>query len=329
MGYPAGIGAEVISKALASRTVRRLANFLIVGNVSFFNKACCGGGKRIPYTVIGDDSGIIFSNSDILFLNMPETAKVKFSCGKISAVLGGESVRYIKKAVDLARAGKVDMLVTGPINKHAAALSGFTHKGHTEFLAYLTNTRHFAMMLARGKLKVLLATTHLPVRDISSCLDKNDISDKLSLAHVFLKRYFRISKPLVAVCGLNPHAGDNGLIGDEEKNIIIPAIRRALKKGANVRGPLPADGVFFDLAIGKYDAVMCMYHDQGLVALKMAGRDKTVNITLGLPFIRTSCGHGTALDIAGKGIADPDSMKQAIKTAVAMFTAFSNNPRGK
>jgi 4-hydroxythreonine-4-phosphate dehydrogenase len=304
--------------------VRRLANFLIIGNISFFNKACCGYVKDMPYTVIEDDAGIEFSNSDILFLNIPEAAKVKFSCGRISAVLGGESVRYIKKAVDLAQAGKFDVLVTGQIHKRAAELSGFTHKGHTEFLAYLTKHQRVAMMLVSGRLRVILATTHLPVKDVSFCLNSNDISDKLLLVNAYLKRFFGIKRPIIAVCGLNPHAGDDGLIGNEEKSIIIPAIRKVLKKDVNAKGPLSADGVFFELARGKYDAVMCMYHDQGLVALKMAGRDKAVNITLGLPFIRTSCGHGTALDIAGKGIANPDSMKEAIRTAIGMFM-ISNN----
>ena len=319
MGYPAGIGPEVISKALASSAIRRLAFFLIIGNENIFKRACRKNKKNIAYKKIEDESQINFSKNNILFFDVSEKRKLKFSQGEISGVLGGESIHYIEKAVKLIESGKADILITAPIDKCAAGLAGFKYKGHTEFLACLTNTKKYAMMLASDKLKVFLVTTHVPVKDISKSLRTQDISDKLVLANLYLKRYFKTRKPLIAVCGLNPHAGDNGLIGDEERKIILPAIKDAGRKGVNAKGPLAADGVFFDLMSGAYDAVLCMYHDQGLVALKMTGRDSAVNITLGLPFIRTSPGHGTALDIAGKGTANPDSMKQAIKTAVDMY----------
>ncbi len=322
MGYPAGIGPEVISKALASPAIRRLANFLIIGNESLFKRACRKNKKNIVYARIEDESQINFSKGNILFFDVSEKCKSKFSQGKISGVLGGESIHYIEKAVKLIESGKADILITAPIDKHAAGLSGFKYKGHTEFLAHLTNAKKYAMMLTSDRLKVFLATTHVPVKDISKSLSREGISDKLVLADLHLRRYFKTRKPLIAVCGLNPHAGDNGLIGDEERKIILPAIKDARRKGVNAKGPLAADGVFFDLMKGAYDAVLCMYHDQGLVALKMIGRNSSVNITLGLPFIRTSPGHGTALDIAGKGIANPDSMKQAIKTAIDMYLNY-------
>ena len=318
MGYPAGIGPEVISKALASSAIRRLAFFLIIGNENIFKRACRKNKKNIAYTKIEDESQINFSKNNILFFDVSKKCKLRFSQGEISGALGRESIHYIEKAVKLIESGKADILITAPIDKYAAGLAGFKYKGHTEFLAHLTNTKKYAMMLASDKLKVFLVTTHVPVKDISKSLRMQDISDKLVLANLYLKRYFKTGKSLIAVCGLNPHAGDNGLIGDEERKIILPAIKDAERKGVNAKGPLAADGVFFDLMRGAYDAVLCMYHDQGLVALKMIGRDSAVNITLGLPFIRTSPGHGTALDIAGKGIASPESMKQAIKTAVDM-----------
>ena len=319
MGYPAGIGPEVISKALASPIIRRLANFLIIGNENLFKGACHKNKKNIVYAKIKDESQINFSKSNILFFDISRKSKSKFSQGKISSALGRESIHYVEKAVKLIQSGKADILITAPINKYAAGLSGFKYKGHTEFIARITNTKKYAMMLTSNKLKVFLVTTHIPVKDIPKFLSRQDISDKLVLADSYLRNYFKTRKPCIAVCGLNPHAGDNGLIGDEERKIILPAIKNARKKGVNAKGPLAADGVFFDLIKGAYDAVLCMYHDQGLVALKMTGRNSSVNITLGLPFIRTSPGHGTALDIAGKGIANPESMKQAIKTAVDMY----------
>jgi 4-hydroxythreonine-4-phosphate dehydrogenase len=318
MGYPAGIGPEIISKALASPAIRRLANFLIIGNEKFFRANYSN--RNFLYTKIENASQIDFSRTGVLLLDFPLRRKFRFSQGEISGALGRESIYYIKEAVKLIKTGRADMLITAPINKHAAELSGFKYKAHTEFLAHLTGTKRYAMMLVSGRLKVLLATTHVPVKDISKHLNRKGISDKLFIADLYLRRYFEIKNPRIAVCGLNPHAGDNGLIGDEERKIISPAIKDAGGKGINARGPLAADGLFFDLMQGGYyDAVLCMYHDQGLVALKMIGRNNSVNITLGLPFIRTSPGHGTALDIAGKGMANPDSMKQAIKTAVEIY----------
>jgi 4-phospho-D-threonate 3-dehydrogenase / 4-phospho-D-erythronate 3-dehydrogenase len=319
IGYPAGIGPEIISKALASPVIRGLASFLIVGNEDIFKKACQSNNKNIIYTKIQDEGQIDFSRAGVLFFDIPGGRNLKFREGKISGVLGRESIYYIEKAVKIIGSGNADILVTAPISKVAAGMSGFGYKGHTEFLAQLTGTQKYAMMLVSDKLKVFLATTHVPVRDISGSLNRQGILDKLVIADLYLKRYFKVRRPIIAVCGLNPHAGDNGLIGSEERDIILPAIKDARRKGVNAKGPLAADAVFFDLIKGVYDAVLCMYHDQGLPALKMIGRNSSVNITLGLPFIRTSPGHGTALDIAGAGLADPSSMRQAIKTAVDMY----------
>jgi len=316
MGYPAGIGPEIISESLASQSIGRLANFLIIGDEPVFKKALKLTKKRLNYHVIERDSDIDFSVNSILFFSLSNVSGNSFSFGKVSPAYGRASISYINKAVSLIQAKKRGLLITGPIHKHAAQLSGFKYSGHTEYLAYLTKTKNYAMMLTAGPLKVILATTHIPIKDVSRRLQSNEIVDKLLLTDYFLSRYYRIRKSRIAVCGLNPHAGDSGLIGDEEKRIIAPAIKLAKAKGLNIDGPLAADGLFHDLLKGGYDAVLCMYHDQGLVALKMIGRNRSVNITMGLPFIRTSPGHGTALNIAGKGKADPGSMKQAIREAV-------------
>lgn len=316
MGYPAGIGPEVISESLASPSIRGLANFLIIGDERVFKKALRVTRKRLNYQVIESDSDIDFSTGNILFFNLSNLSVNSFSFGRVLPAYGRASIDYINKAVSLIKAEKAGLLITGPIHKHAAELSGFRYSGHTEYLAHLTKTKKYAMMLTSGMLKVVLVTTHIPIKDVSDNLHSKDIADKLLLAHHYLKSYYGMKKPKIAVCGLNPHAGDSGLIGDEERRIIAPAIKFAKAKGLNVDGSLAADGLFYGLLKGDYDAACCMYHDQGLVALKMVGRNCSVNITLGLPFIRTSPGHGTALNIAGKGKADSGSMKQAIIEAV-------------
>jgi 4-hydroxythreonine-4-phosphate dehydrogenase len=232
--------------------------------------------------------------------------------------------------VKLIKAGKADALVTAPINKKAASLAGFKFPGHTEYLAYLVGARKFCMMLVAcppkpipnptqelrrggGPLRVVLATRHIALKDVSRCLDQNQIRDAIILTHQALKKYFRIRHPRIAVCALNPHAGEDGMFSDEESRIITPAIKKAKVKG--VVGPLPADSLFYDAYRGRFDAQIVMYHDQGLIPLKMVAKDAAVNITLGLPFIRTSPAHGTAFDIAGRNKANPSSMIEAIKLA--------------
>ena len=309
MGYPAGIGPEIISKALASPEIKRLANFLIIGDGSLF---------KSKYKAIHSLSEIDFTNSNVLLFDLENLTPKKVSFGAVSAAYGRASIEYISRAVSIIKKKRGDLLVTAPIHKHAAELSGFRFPGHTEYLAHLTKAKGYAMMLTGGPLKVILATTHLPIKDIPKKLKKKRIVDILTLANKSFKSDFRIKNPKIAVCGLNPHAGEDGLLGNEEKNIIAPAIKEAKRKKINATGPYPADAIFYDLYKRAYDAVVCMYHDQGLVALKMIARDTSVNITLGLPIIRTSPGHGTALNIAGKNKASCESMKEAIKTAVFM-----------
>jgi len=319
MGYPAGIGPEIIARSLASPKIRGLANFLIVGDKSVFKRALSLSAKRLRYHSIETEKDIDFRKHRVLFFDMKNLAKTKIKLGVVSRVYGRASIDYIAKAVSLIGRKKADILITGPIHKHAAELAGFKYSGHTEYLAHLSSTKDYAMMLIGGPLKVILVTTHLPIKEVPSRLNRNRIAAIIELAAASLKHNFKIRNPRIAVCGLNPHAGEDGLLGNEEKRIIEPAIKKARRRGINCVGPIAADGLFFDLYQGCYDASICMYHDQGLVALKMLAREESVNITLGLPFIRTSPGHGTALDIAKKGIASAKSMDQAIRTAVTMF----------
>lgn len=321
MGYPAGIGPEIIAKTLASPRIRKLANFLIIGEESVFKKALSLSAKNLRYRPIDRERNISFCRDDILFLDLKNIPEKKLVFGAVSNLYGKASIDYIDKAVSIIKQRKADILVTAPIHKQAAGLSGFRYTGHTEYLAHLTSTKDYAMMLIGGPLKVILATTHLSIKEVARKLKEERIFDILILAEKSLRNNFKIKRPRIAVCGLNPHAGEGGLLGSEEKRIITPAIEKARKRSIDCIGPVAADALFYHLRKGSYDAAVCMYHDQGLVALKMLARDKSVNITLGLPFIRTSPGHGTALDIANKFIASPESMKEAVKTAVMMFKA--------
>lgn len=224
----------------------------------------------------------------------------------------------IKKAAEILKKQKAQALVTAPVNKETINRSGIPFQGHTEYLAEASNTKKFAMMLCGGPLKVTTVTRHVPLKKVSEILTQAKIIDAVKLTDFALKRYFGIKKPKIGVCALNPHCGEGGKIGNEEQIIIIPAVKKIRRLAPGVLGPISGDIIFYMAFHGKLDAVISMYHDQGLGPLKMLAFEKGVNVTLGLPFIRTSPDHGTAYDIAGRGIADPSSMKEAIKLAVSM-----------
>ena len=224
----------------------------------------------------------------------------------------------IKKAVEVTKKGKIDALVTAPVNKSVINKSGIPFKGHTEYLAKLTNTKKFAMMFYANEFKLTIVTRHIALKEVPKSITKEKIKDAIVLTNEALRKYFGINRPKICVCGLNPHCGENGLIGKEEKEKIIPVIKSLKSKIPGLKGPLASDVVFYMAHKGRFDAVISMYHDQGLGPFKMVAFNKGVNVTLGLPFVRTSPDHGTAYDIADKGIADPGSMKEAIKLAVRM-----------
>jgi len=319
MGYPAGIGPEVIIKSLASPKIRRLANFLIIGDRSVFEKALLLSKVKLSYRVVLEEKHIDFKNNNIFLFDLDLIRNKNIKFGEISKAYGKASIEYLAKAMGLIKKQCVDLLITAPIHKYAAELAGFKYSGHTDYLARKTNTTQYAMMLAGGVFKVILATAHIPITKVSKSLSINKVADKIFITNLYLRKYFNITKPKIAVCGLNPHAGEDGTLGYEDKDIILPAIKRAVKKGINAIGPLVSDAVFYDIYRGSYDAVVCMYHDQGLIPLKMIARDRAINVTLGLPFIRISPAHGTALDISKRFIADPTSMKEAITTAIQIF----------
>jgi 4-hydroxythreonine-4-phosphate dehydrogenase len=224
----------------------------------------------------------------------------------------------IEKAAEILKDAKAGALVTAPVNKEKINKSGIRFQGHTEYLAKVTNTKIFAMMLCGGPLKVTTVTRHVPLKKVSSILTSAKIIEAVRLTYYGLKKYFGIAKPKIGICALNPHCGEGGKIGREEQDIIMPAIKKIKRFIPGIQGPIPGDVIFYKAYNGKLDAVISMYHDQGLGPLKMVAFEKGVNVTLGLPFIRTSPDHGTAYDIAGKNIANPSSMKEAIKLAVQM-----------
>lgn len=242
------------------------------------------------------------------------------------------SLRFLDDAVAAAMKpvgaeGRIDAIVTAPICKESWMLAGCKFPGHTEFLQHRTRARRVVMMFASPKLNVALATVHIPLMDVRNRLNIGCVFDPIDLGHQAMQA-MGIARPRIAVCGLNPHASENGQFGDEERRIIEPAIEMALRAGIDASGPYPADTIFIDAIKGKFDLVVAMYHDQGLIPIKLLAFDEAVNVTLGLPIIRTSVDHGTAFNIVGRNMANPGSMKAAIRHAVAMAAGTAALRRG-
>ncbi len=241
-----------------------------------------------------------------------------FRMGAVSAKTGAAAVAFIRKAVELAETGCVDAVVTGPINKEAINRAGYSYPGHTELLADLTKSRDVGMMIVGGPLKILFVTTHVALRALPDALDADRITRSIRLADRAMREFYGLAAPRIGVAALNPHAGEGGLFGEEERRHIGPAVARARRAGIDACGPLPADTLFGKAARGGYDAVVAMYHDQGLIPLKMVAFGSCVNVTVGLPLIRTSVDHGTGFDIVGKGIADCSSLIEAATLAARL-----------
>lgn len=306
IGDPFGIGPEIILKTLASKKLDRLANFLIVGDKSIL--VAISKLFKIDF---------MLRRNDLMFdLNLISKDKIRF--GHPSRFSGSASLAYIDCALKLIKEKKLDCLVTAPVSKEAINKSGVKFSGHTEYLAKKFGTKRFAMMLVGGPLRVTLVTRHISITSVPKAVTKKEILKCIDLSYKALKRYFRISHPKIGVASLNPHTGEGGSIGTEEETIIKPAVYEAKARFKNVVGPISSEALFYEAYRGNLDCVIAMYHDQGLTPLKMVARDKSVNVTLGLPFVRTSPGHGTAFDIAGKGIANADSMTEAINLAIQM-----------
>jgi len=243
-----------------------------------------------------------------------------FDRGRISAAAGRAAYDAIVRAVEDATRGVIDAIATAPINKEAFAAAGLPWPGHTDLLAHLTGAKRVAMMFHADALRVVLATVHVPLRRVPEVLTQSQLEDTIELAAAELPR-FGWPSPRLAVAGLNPHAGEHGLLGTEEDEVLLPAIAACAARGLDVRGPFPADTLFNRAMKGEFDAVIACYHDQGLIPIKLVAFGRAVNVTLGLPIIRTSVDHGTAFDIAGRGVADPSSLIEAVRLAARLAGA--------
>lgn len=323
MGEPAGVGPEVVARALAEKAVRDLCAPVVYGHTELLSGAAetLGLPVRFVDAASPDAPGSVPVVAGALF----EAGDV--TPGKPSSRTGGTVIRWIEQAVRSALAGTADAVVTGPIDKSVLAEAGFGFPGHTEFLGALCETPRPVMMLASPRLRVVLATIHIRLDEVPAGLAGADLPGLLRLTDAALRRDFAITRPRMAVAALNPHGGERGLFGDEEARLIAPAVVAAREEGIDAEGPLPADTLFFHAVRGAWDAVICMYHDQGLIPLKMDGFMEAVNVTLGLPIIRTSVDHGTAYDLAGQGKAEPASLVAALRMAARIASNRAKNTK--
>jgi len=317
MGDPAGIGPEIIARVIDSGELIPLCGPVVIGDAGVMKKII--EELRLPVAVNSiaslGQAGPAKGRLDVLDLKNVELTAHQW--GSPGASSGKAVVEYIKKAVELTMAREADALVTAPISKELMNAAGHHYAGHTELLAELTGTKEYGMMFVGGGLRVILATIHVALKDVPRLITQALVLKTLRLAHKAM-RSFGIDKPRIGVAALNPHAGEGGLFGAEEREIILPAVVKARGEDIQASGPVPADTLFYKARNNYFDIVVAMYHDQGLAPLKMVAFGNAVNVTVGLPIIRTSVDHGTAYDIAGKGCADPTSLLEAVKLAVSM-----------
>ena len=312
-----GVGYEVILKVFSDPNILELCTPIIYGSpkiASYHRKTL---NLDVPYTIINHAEEARDGRVNLLACFDDE---IKIEIGQPSQEAGAAALKALDRAMTDYRSKLYDVLVTAPINKATIQSPGFHFPGHTEYIETSVGEGQKALMILMNEtLRVALVTTHLPIKDIAKAITKEGIVEKATIFHKALKRDFRISSPRIAVLSLNPHAGDNGLLGSEEKDIILPAIEELADKGIQAFGPFAADGFFGSGAYDHFDGVLAMYHDQGLAPFKTIALESGVNYTAGLPIVRTSPDHGTAYDIAGKGVADENSMRQAIFTAIDVF----------
>ncbi len=319
MGDAAGIGPEIIVKALEHKSVYDICRPVVIGDIKLLERAASITKSKVAFNNIGNISESKFDLGTIDCINI-DLLPVDLPFGELSPLAGDAAFQFIKKAIDLAKNGEIQVICTAPLNKAALHLGGHMYPGHTEILASLTETEDYAMMLTTPKLKVIHLTTHKGLIDAINSITPERTYKVIKLAHETLTRA-GYKNPKIAVCGINPHCGENGLFGNgEEEEKLIPGIKKAISEGIEVSGPYPADTIFFRAIRGEFDIVVVCYHDQGHVPIKVLGFDDGVNITVGLKggIIRTSVDHGTAFDIAGKNIADEKSMLAALRSGAEL-----------
>jgi 4-hydroxythreonine-4-phosphate dehydrogenase len=331
MGDPAGVGPEIIARAAAAPAVRRDSRPVVIGAAATMQAALELIGSPLALHAVARVDDCRWAEGTLEVLDLANVDMRALARATVSGAAGKAAYQYIERAVDLAQTAEIHGIVTAPINKEALAAAGMQHSGHTEILARLSGTRDFAMLLLGHDLRVIHVTTHVALRQVPDLITKERVLKTLRLAQKTMIGLGR-HDARIAVAGLNPHAGEDGLFGDEEKLSIVPAIEAARAEGMTVQGPLPADTLFSRARGGEFDIVVAMYHDQGHIPVKTLGFNydeqtkrwtglSGVNVTVGLPFLRVSVDHGTAFDRAWKGIANPESMIEAIDVAVRMLAA--------
>ena len=333
MGDPAGIGPEIVSRACAEPAAVRTSRPVVIGAAAAMREALALVGSPLALSVVARVGDCRWTPGTLEVLDLANVDMAALPRAEVSAEAGRAAYAYVERAVALARAGEIHAIVTAPLNKEALAAAGVPHAGHTEILAALSGTRDFAMLLVGRDLRVIHVTTHVPLSRVPELVTRERVLRTIRLAQQALEG-LGLPRGRIAVAGLNPHAGEDGLFGDEERTAIAPAIEAARAAGLAVTGPLPADTVFSRARGGEFDIVVAMYHDQGHIPVKTLGfeYDETrkrwtglsgVNVTVGLPFLRVSVDHGTAFDRAWKGTANHESMLEAIEVAARMLAARS------
>ena len=324
MGDPAGIGPEVVLKAVAEEEVRRACIPVIIGDAQLLAHTARTLDLQSGYDIVRADEPFPEHSEPVIYHldNITGLIEPGIESGAAGKAAGG----YIEAAVELCAAGSIDAVATAPINKRALFLGGYSFPGHTEFFAHLTGAEEYAMAFVAGNLRIVLLSTHVPLAEAIRLVERDRIISRVNLTNRELQRW-GIEKPRIAVAALNPHGAEGGLFGVEEASEIVPAIDACRRDDMNVQGPFSADTVFLRASRGEFDAVIANYHDQAMIPVKCLSFGEAVNVTLGLPFIRTSVDHGTAFDIAGKGIAEHSSMVAAIKLAAELSTRAGESCR--
>ena len=319
MGDPAGIGPEIIVKSLMKNKTYKDCSILVIGDSDCLKNEAEKNNLKIDINICTSLDNVKSCNKPIInCLNVGNKID-NIQYGKNSSISGEASYLYICKAVDLALKNKINAICTAPISKKALQMAGYNFPGHTELLAYLTKTEEVSLMLSTPKMNVIHVTTHIGLIDAIEKIDSNLVFRTIKRGRNLIKKLIN-KEPRIGVCAINPHAGEDGIFGHgEEENKIIPAINKASGLNWNVKGPLPADSLFYQASLDRFDLIVAMYHDQGHAPVKVMGIDDGINITVGLPLIRTSVDHGTAFDIAGKGTANEKNMQNAITKAYELI----------
>ncbi|MDX6693796.1 MAG: 4-phospho-D-threonate 3-dehydrogenase / 4-phospho-D-erythronate 3-dehydrogenase [Blastocatellia bacterium] len=326
MGDPAGIGPEVVLKAVAEEEVQRICVPVIIGDAQLLAHTARTLDLQCGYDIIRYDERLPAHLSEPVIFHLDNVGGY-IEPGIESGAAGKAAAQYIERAVELCAAGSLDAIATAPINKRALFLGGYSFPGHTEFLAHLTGAEEYAMAFVAANLRIVLLSTHVPLAEAIRLVERDRIIRVVHLAHRELKRW-GIEKPRIAVAALNPHGAEGGLFGVEEASEIVPAVEACRgQDDLNVSGPYSADTVFLRASRGEFDAVVACYHDQAMIPVKCLSFGEAVNVTLGLPFIRTSVDHGTAFDIAGKGLAEHSSMMAAIALAAELSARAEESGR--